>query len=167
MNLTDEQPQAVSAGHVPSASQAAAMRRHGSRLLAAGFIGAHVLGILTIIVLAITLGTPGAISGALGVVVVLMYRLIGQMISNSSTRLAVGQQMATAMGSLILRVTVLLVLVAVWLSLPAEVAARFEVIGIASGVLAAELGWLAALMITGLRTRMPIYDPAESAETPA
>ncbi|MFW6598566.1 hypothetical protein ACQBAU_08445 [Propionibacteriaceae bacterium Y2011] len=159
MNATAEQPvAALPAGHVPSEDQAAAMRVNGQKALVAGFVGAHILAVPTLIVLGITLGRAGMVTGALGAVVVLLYRIFGQMITNNATRQPVGSQLATAMGSLLLRMTALLVLLGVWFALPAEVTAPLEPIGIALGILAAELGWMGALIVTGIRARMPIYD---------
>ncbi len=167
MHLTGERPPAASpSAHQPTPAQAAHLRAGGNRLLVAGFLGTHVLGLLTIVAFAVARGGVGAVSAAVGVVVVLLYRVLGQWVTVRMAGRQVNQQLAVALGSLGVRVSALLLLAAVWFSLPADVAARFDVVALAVGVLAAEIGWTGALLLASLRARVLVYDePAEVSPT--
>ncbi len=141
-------------------------RQNATRLLLGGLAGWHVGLLLGVGLGIITRQVPGLVGALLGAALALAYFAIGQgvqvLVADADPR----QVKNASVGSYVLRVTLLGMLLLWFLNHPQSLA-RLDTLGLFCGICSGVLGWLAGLIVTFRRLRIPVFDdPADRVEQP-
>lgn len=142
------------------------------RAVAVAALASVVVGSVLTVLGALTTGTPAAAGAGVGLLMVLVFFGLGAVVLDTVAGVAPNLSLLVALLTYTLQV-VLVGLVFVGLSRSGLLGSELDADWLGGTVIAGTLSWLAAQVVTTLRTRRPVYDlpsscgPADAAGTPA
>lgn len=131
------------------------------RLLVGGAIGGHAVLAVAVVVFALTLGLPGAVSAAVAGVLTIAFFTIGQAVQVLVADAPAKQVMFAALASYGGRVTALGLLLMLALNNSDRIALMDPVVAVVTTI-AVVIGWLGAEFWVYSRLRILIYDEPEN-----
>ena len=127
------------------------------RLLIAGLIGAHAVGVPIVLGFGVIGGRPELASAGLGFALVVLFSTVGQLIM---VRLAESRPQILMLGALAsyLGRCALLTATIAWVWTQPGLLATLEPLALVASTIATVMGWLTAEIICFSRMRIPAYD---------
>lgn len=138
------------------------------RAVAVAALATIVVGAVLAVAGALTTGTPAAAGAGVGLLMVLVFFGLGAVVLDTVAGIAPSLSLLVALLTYTLQV-VLVGLVFVGLSRSGLLGSELDADWLGGTVIAGTLTWLAAQVVTTLRTRQLVYDlpPSDAPETPS